>query len=133
MFVMMILMINYVLNDDQDSTFEFEKRRNIPVRYNRTLIAQTIGAIQRVGEIRQRREHAFWKNRMASNKVKQRMADRAAVRKNTAILPRLRATASLQTAAKQKIKMPLLGRKAKATPSALVRGEGRSMAMEVDR
>lgn len=47
----------------QDSTFEFEKRRNVPVRYNRELVQTTIKAIKRVGEIRKRREHAFWKNR----------------------------------------------------------------------
>ena len=47
----------------QDSTFEFEKRRNVPVRYNRELVQTTIKAMKRVGEIRQRREHAFWKNR----------------------------------------------------------------------
>lgn len=47
----------------QDSTIEFEKRRNVPVRYNRELIQTTIKAMKRVGEIRQKREHAFWRNR----------------------------------------------------------------------
>ncbi|KAG8931530.1 ATPase-activating ribosome biosynthesis protein [Tulasnella sp. 418] len=47
-----------------DSTFEFEKRRNVPVRYNRDLMETTIKAIQRVGEIQKRRERAFYKNRM---------------------------------------------------------------------
>ncbi|KZO90850.1 hypothetical protein CALVIDRAFT_478029 [Calocera viscosa TUFC12733] len=46
-----------------DSTFEFEKRRNVPVRYDRELMATTIKAMRRVGEIRQRRERAFFKNR----------------------------------------------------------------------
>ncbi|QRW04387.1 ribosomal protein L24e [Ceratobasidium sp. AG-Ba] len=48
-----------------DSTFEFEKRRNIPVRYNRELVQTTLKAMQRVTEIRARRERAFWKARMA--------------------------------------------------------------------
>ena len=47
----------------QDSTFEFEKRRNVPVRYNRELVQTTVKAMKRVAEIKQRREHAFWKNR----------------------------------------------------------------------
>jgi large subunit ribosomal protein L24e len=47
----------------QDSTFEFEKRRNVPVRYNRELVQTTIKAMKRVAEIKARRERAFWKNR----------------------------------------------------------------------
>ncbi|CAE7082362.1 unnamed protein product [Rhizoctonia solani] len=48
-----------------DSTFEFEKRRNVPVRYNRELVHTTLKAMQRVTEVRARRERAFWKARMA--------------------------------------------------------------------
>ena len=33
------------------------------MRYNRELIQTTIKAMKRVGEIRQKREHAFWRNR----------------------------------------------------------------------
>lgn len=47
----------------QDSTYEFEKRRNVPVRYDRELVATTLKAMERVSEIRQKRERAFWKNR----------------------------------------------------------------------
>lgn len=50
----------------QDSTFEFEKRRNVPVRYNRELVQTTVQAMKRISEIRQKREHAFWKNRCVS-------------------------------------------------------------------
>jgi large subunit ribosomal protein L24e len=49
--------------DPQDSTYEFEKRRNVPVRYDRELVATTLKAMERVSEIRQKRERAFWKNR----------------------------------------------------------------------
>ncbi|CAE6431937.1 unnamed protein product [Rhizoctonia solani] len=48
-----------------DSTFEFEKRRNVPVRYNRELVQTTLKAMQRVTEVRAKRERAFWKARMA--------------------------------------------------------------------
>ena len=47
----------------QDSTIEFEKRRNVPVRYNRELVETTVKAMKRIAEIKQKREHAFWKNR----------------------------------------------------------------------
>ncbi|KAL7411544.1 ribosomal protein L24e-domain-containing protein [Mrakia frigida] len=50
-----------------DSTFEFQKRRNVPVRYDRELVQTTLKAIKRVTEIKERRERAFFKNRMALN------------------------------------------------------------------
>ena len=52
------------LSFHQDSTFEFEKRRNVPVRYDRDLVQTTMKAMKRVAEIKARREHAFWKNRL---------------------------------------------------------------------
>ncbi|KNZ71813.1 putative ribosome biogenesis protein RLP24 [Termitomyces sp. J132] len=55
-----------------DSTIEFEKRRNVPVRYDRDLMQATIKAMKRVGEIKSRRERAFFKNRMALSREKQR-------------------------------------------------------------
>jgi len=50
-----------------DSTLEFEKRRNVPVKYDRELMSATVKAVTRVSEIRRKREKAFWKNRMAAN------------------------------------------------------------------
>lgn len=47
----------------QDSTFEFEKRRNIPVRYDRDLLQTTMKAMKRVAEIKAKRELQFYKNR----------------------------------------------------------------------
>jgi large subunit ribosomal protein L24e len=39
-----------------DPCFEFEKRRNVPVKYDRELWTKTIDAIKRVNEIKERRE-----------------------------------------------------------------------------
>ncbi len=47
----------------QDSTIDFEKRRNVPVRYDRDLMRSTLQAMKRIAEVKRRREHAFWKNR----------------------------------------------------------------------
>mgnify|MGYP001170045282 CR=1 FL=1 len=46
-----------------DTTYEFEKRRNVPVRYDRNLVATTLLAMKRVKEIRERRERQFYLNR----------------------------------------------------------------------
>lgn len=65
-----------------DSTFEFEKRRNVPVRYDRNLMSTTLKAMKRVQEIKERRERAFYKNRMAGNKEKARAEDKVEITKN---------------------------------------------------
>ncbi|KAJ9096775.1 ATPase-activating ribosome biosynthesis protein [Naganishia friedmannii] len=51
-----------------DKTFEFEKRRNVPIKYSRDLVQTTLQAMKRIAEIKARRERAFWKNRMSGNK-----------------------------------------------------------------
>ncbi|CEP18902.1 hypothetical protein [Parasitella parasitica] len=70
-----------------DSTFEFEKRRNVPVRYDRNMMATTIKAMKRVQEIRAKRERAFYKNRMAPNKDKEKEDDIRVVNQNIELAP----------------------------------------------
>ena len=47
-----------------DSTLDFEKKRNRPVKYDRDLWMQTVHALRRIQEIRQRRERSFYLTRM---------------------------------------------------------------------
>ena len=47
-----------------DSIFDFEKKRNEPVQYNRDMYVKTIQAMKKVADIRDRREERFWNNRM---------------------------------------------------------------------
>ena len=49
-----------------DSTYMFEKRRQVPLKYDRELWANTLMAMKRVGEIREKREQQHIKNRCAS-------------------------------------------------------------------
>lgn len=69
-----------------DSTLTFAARRNVPVRYNRDLVATTLKGMSRIEEIRQRRERAFYKNRMKGNKERQLAADRKLVADNPELL-----------------------------------------------
>jgi large subunit ribosomal protein L24e len=69
-----------------DSTLTFAARRNVPVRYNRDLVATTLKAMSRVEEIRQKRERAFYKNRMRGNKEKDLALDRKLVEQNPELL-----------------------------------------------
>jgi len=107
-----------------DSTIDFEKRRNVPVRYDRELLQTTVKAMKRIGEIKTRRERAFFKHRMAASREKQK-----AHRKKT--MEGIKATAKLHEpieteAPREKIKLSV------KTKTVLVPGEGRSMGMEID-
>ncbi|KIK49192.1 hypothetical protein CY34DRAFT_306442 [Suillus luteus UH-Slu-Lm8-n1] len=110
-----------------DSTIDFEKRRNVPVRYDRELIHTTINAMKRIGEIKQRREHAFWKQRMSVAREKQRAHRTKKLAAKSVSVKLLEPTAMEETiGALEKIKVPAKSR------SALMKGEGRSMGMDVD-
>jgi large subunit ribosomal protein L24e len=56
----------------QDATFEFERRRNRPERYNREVVEQTLKAMKKIDEVRVQRESKFWESRMKGNKAKSR-------------------------------------------------------------
>lgn len=51
---------------------QFAKKRNVPVKYDRNLVAATVQAMQRVEEIRQRRERVFTKRRLAGKLARDR-------------------------------------------------------------
>lgn len=73
-----------------DSTLQFAARRNVPVRYDRDLMDKTLKAMERVSEIRQRRERVFYKKRMAGKKERELAIARKLVAENEHLLPRLR-------------------------------------------
>lgn len=75
-----------------DQSLIFAARRNIPLRYNRDHVSTTLKAMQRITEIRAKRERRFYKERMAGNKEKERAADRKLVAENEHLLPRIRAS-----------------------------------------
>lgn len=75
-----------------DQSLTFAARRNIPLRYNRDHVSTTLKAMQRITEIRAKRERRFYKERMAGNKEKERAADRKLVAENEHLLPRIRAS-----------------------------------------
>ncbi|KZZ90169.1 Ribosomal protein L24e [Moelleriella libera RCEF 2490] len=73
-----------------DSTLLFNARRNEPVRYNRELVAKTLVAMQRISEIRSRRERVFYKKRMAGRRERELATARKLVAENQHLLPRMR-------------------------------------------
>ncbi|XP_048444872.1 probable ribosome biogenesis protein RLP24 [Pyrus x bretschneideri] len=56
----------------QDSTFEFERKRNRPERYDRNLAENTLKAIKKIDKVRVEREARHHKNRMKGKSAKER-------------------------------------------------------------
>ncbi|CAO1624918.1 unnamed protein product [Sympodiomycopsis kandeliae] len=123
-----------------DSTLEFEKRRNVPVRYNRELMQATISAMQRIQEIKSRRELAFYKARIRSakgGKAQQREKDRLAIHKN-AHLKNALSKEKERTAARDAFNAGIREKNKRervrvqdSKKSNLVAGQGASMSMDM--
>ncbi|KAL5715466.1 putative ribosome biogenesis protein RLP24 [Ranunculus cassubicifolius] len=56
----------------QDSTFEFERKRNRPDRYDRNVVARTLDAIPKIDKVRVARERDHHKQRMKGKVSKER-------------------------------------------------------------
>ncbi|EJK74723.1 hypothetical protein THAOC_03583 [Thalassiosira oceanica] len=69
-----------------DSAFEFEKRRNRPVKYDRNLMGKTIMAMQRVQSIKERREERFHANRMQDAKAEKISQARVEIEKHIEVI-----------------------------------------------
>ncbi|KAH9966771.1 ribosomal protein L24e-domain-containing protein [Russula dissimulans] len=111
-----------------DSTIDFEKRRNVPVRYDRDLMQTTLHAMKRVAEVKKRREHAFWKNRMATSREKLKTHRKKKLSESRTSVRLLEPMVDAPSPEKIKTKI----KKLEKPMSALVVGEGRTMGMEVD-
>lgn len=60
----------------EDATFEMERRRNRPEKYNREVVQKTIKAMERIDEIRKKRQDRFYEKRMSRSKQQQAAQDR---------------------------------------------------------
>ena len=69
-----------------DPSFEFEKRRNIPVKYDRELWNNTITAMQRVEVIKNKRQSHFIFQRMKLAKKIQKAKDIKEVERDLALI-----------------------------------------------
>ncbi|KIY43369.1 hypothetical protein FISHEDRAFT_53248 [Fistulina hepatica ATCC 64428] len=114
-----------------DSTIDFEKRRDVPVRYDRELMQTTIKAMKRVAEIKQKREHAFWKNRMVLSREKRRLYRKKALEAAKQSASKLVEPAQMEVDSTEPA-LVKVREKIKTKKSALIPSGGRSMGMEID-
>lgn len=130
-----------------DATLEFEKRRNVPVRYNRDLMQQTLRAMDRIAEIRKRREAAFYRARMqrarareaggaaTTSKQAQRTRDQNTLARAQHLAPAIAAQKAAQQDEKERralVRSRVLQRRSTAQRSALVPSGGQTMSMSMD-
>ncbi len=64
-------------------------------------MSTTLKVMQRISEIRAKRERRFYKQRMAGNKERTKAADRKLVAENEHLLPRIRASERLAMEAEE--------------------------------
>merc|ERR1712043_64728 len=69
-----------------DPSFEFEKRRNAPVKYNRELWQQTIDAMKRVEDIKLKRQAHHIHERQHKGRAIERMKDVKEVQRDLALI-----------------------------------------------
>jgi len=85
-----------------DTTFEFEKKRNVPQKYDRELVSTTLRAIKRIEQIKEKRQKQFFENRMKNKKKMETMEAIKDLEENISLV---KAPASLQKEALPQIKL----------------------------
>jgi len=98
----------------EDATFELERRRNRPEKYDRTAVAKTLKAIGKIDQIRSKRQERFYEKRMNKAKIMEKKAERVQLEKEIHLI---KAPASL-TAAKEKLRVRVQDKK-QTTASAM--------------
>ncbi|KAF7683391.1 putative ribosome biogenesis protein RLP24 [Astathelohania contejeani] len=69
-----------------DAVFQFEKRRNEPIIYNRSVVQKTIDALPTILELRNRRVNHFIKDRIFSIQEKNKEAELNEIKKFSRLL-----------------------------------------------
>ncbi|KAI0603074.1 ribosomal protein L24e-domain-containing protein [Biscogniauxia sp. FL1348] len=100
-----------------DSTLQFAARRNVPVRYNRELVQKTLKAMERISEIRARRERVFYKKRLAGKRARELAVDRKLVSTHSHLLPRMRGSEKRRLALEEGLAAEEIQRLEEALPA----------------
>lgn len=120
-----------------DSTLTFAARRQVPIRYDRELVAKTLQAMQRVSEIKSRRERKFYQDRMAGNKERQLETDKKLIESHGHLLVkplgRVQATTDameIVSEEAERVKIPILLKRKAIKQKFDVAASGSKMDMD---
>jgi len=69
-----------------DPSFDFEKRQNIPLKYSRKFWNNTVSAIEKINEIKQRRENHFVMKRLRKGTLREIHSEIKDVQKNMSLI-----------------------------------------------
>lgn len=86
----------------EDATFEMERRRNRPEKYDRELIKKTVKAVEKISEIRKKRQDRYYEKRMARARAGQIAQDKQQLEQQIHLV---KAPASIRTKTKEKVKV----------------------------
>merc|ERR1711872_53897 len=79
-----------------DPSFEFEKRRTVPVKYNRELWQNTMKAMKRITEIQNKRKDQHIRNRLKKGKELRKADDIREVKQNIHLIKSVAAKPKLE-------------------------------------
>ncbi|QDZ21769.1 ribosomal protein L24 [Chloropicon primus] len=88
-----------------DTTFELERKRNRPERYNRDVMQKTLKAMERITDIRNQRESRFIANRLKERKRQERKLARKQLDQEIHLVQS--PAAAIASTSKEKLKTPV--------------------------
>ncbi len=80
-----------------DSTFNFERRRNRPVKYDRNVMHMVLRSMKRVQDIKERREREFYKKRVSKGRKVERATKLQELKDGVDILRRVSNRQAIKT------------------------------------
>eukprot|EP00918_Siedleckia_nematoides_P055104 GHVU01120172.1.p1 GENE.GHVU01120172.1~~GHVU01120172.1.p1 ORF type:complete len:221 (+),score=41.41 GHVU01120172.1:52-663(+) len=91
-----------------DTTFEFEKRRNRPVKYDRELYVKTIKAMKKIDEIKEKRKERFYNRRMALAREKAKPLAEKELEKHARLIEQAEEKNAVKEKSKERSKQKIL-------------------------
>jgi large subunit ribosomal protein L24e len=120
-----------------DKTFDFEKRRNRPVKYDRDLMGKTILALKTVETVQKAREGRYFDTRMQDAKAEKKAQARVEIEKSIELLApavanREEVMRNVVDSARQRIAARKKSTAERATTTTTTTGQGQDVTMEED-
>jgi large subunit ribosomal protein L24e len=90
-----------------DTTFELERKRNRPERYNRDVMQKTLTAMEKITEIRHARESRFIANRLKERKRQEKKMARKQLEQEIHLIKSPVAATASTSKTQDKLKTPI--------------------------
>jgi len=101
-----------------DTSLEFEKKRNVPEKYSREVMIQTLKAMKKISDVQQKRQQKFYEHRMKAKQICEKQQAEVELEKNINLIEppsSIALSEEKKQAIKEKIKEKIKGRKLQKT------------------